>query len=146
MRSLWHRFCCDINADAIIFVVDSSDSNRFDEASDALQDLLSQDGLNESLPVLVLANKQDRRRARGGLEIGQALGLGRSRKPWHVHPCCALDGKGIPEGLDWICEKLFKNCSMKENVSSLASALSPLVVKSSPTITVRRPVPLTSKP
>ena len=45
------------NNDAVIYVVDSSDRERFDEAKEDLWDLISDDRLRDS-SLLVLANKQ----------------------------------------------------------------------------------------
>eukprot|EP00276_Gloeochaete_wittrockiana_P011364 CAMPEP_0184647628 /NCGR_PEP_ID=MMETSP0308-20130426/4607_1 /TAXON_ID=38269 /ORGANISM="Gloeochaete witrockiana, Strain SAG 46.84" /LENGTH=138 /DNA_ID=CAMNT_0027078775 /DNA_START=121 /DNA_END=534 /DNA_ORIENTATION=- len=55
VRTLWQDFLVD--ADAIIFMVDSGDSDRFPEASRELHALLQTETSN--IPVVVLANKCD---------------------------------------------------------------------------------------
>jgi GTPase SAR1 family protein len=54
-RPLWHYYF--ENNDAIIYVIDSSDRERFGEAKEELWDLIKDDRLRGS-SLLVLANKQ----------------------------------------------------------------------------------------
>ena len=54
-RPLWSYYF--ENNDAVIYVVDSSDRERFDEAKEELWDLITDDRLRDS-SLLVLANKQ----------------------------------------------------------------------------------------
>ncbi|ODV89051.1 hypothetical protein CANCADRAFT_133274 [Tortispora caseinolytica NRRL Y-17796] len=55
-RSLWERYCR--GADAIVFVVDSADSDLLPTVKSELHALCSQESL-EHIPLLVVANKQD---------------------------------------------------------------------------------------
>ncbi|KIM54476.1 hypothetical protein SCLCIDRAFT_1221972 [Scleroderma citrinum Foug A] len=55
-RSMWERYCHGM--DAIIFVVDSADRDKFDTARFELHQLLAQPGL-AGVPLLVLGNKND---------------------------------------------------------------------------------------
>ncbi|KAH8108776.1 Arl8a protein [Phellopilus nigrolimitatus] len=55
-RSMWDRYCK--GNDAIVFVVDSTDKERFDSARFELHSLLSSPQLAE-VPLLVLGNKCD---------------------------------------------------------------------------------------
>ena len=52
---MWHYYF--ENNDAVIYVIDSSDHERFDEAKEELWDLIKDDRLRDSA-LLVLANKQ----------------------------------------------------------------------------------------
>ena len=54
-RPLWYHYF--ENNDAIIYVIDSSDRERFDEAKEELWDLIKDDRLRNS-SLLILANKQ----------------------------------------------------------------------------------------
>merc|ERR1719456_220524 len=56
MRPLWNHYYK--NARGVIFVVDSHDSNRLQEASRELEELLNQEELRD-VPLLVFANKKD---------------------------------------------------------------------------------------
>ncbi|KAI0030420.1 Arl8a protein [Vararia minispora EC-137] len=55
-RSMWERYCHGV--DAIIFVVDSADPEKFETACFELHSLLSQQTL-AGVPLLVLGNKND---------------------------------------------------------------------------------------
>lgn len=55
-RSLWERYCSGV--DAIVFVVDASDKDKFETARFELHNLLSQPSL-QGVPLLVLGNKND---------------------------------------------------------------------------------------
>jgi len=56
IRPYWKNYF--ENTDALIYVVDSSDRRRLEEASDELQQLLEEDKLG-GIPVLIFGNKQD---------------------------------------------------------------------------------------
>merc|ERR1712159_647327 len=56
IRPYWKNYF--ENTDALIYVVDSSDRRRVEEAADELAELLEEDKLT-GIPVLVFANKQD---------------------------------------------------------------------------------------
>eukprot|EP00475_Leptophrys_vorax_P017945 TRINITY_DN2450_c0_g1_i1.p1 TRINITY_DN2450_c0_g1~~TRINITY_DN2450_c0_g1_i1.p1 ORF type:complete len:136 (-),score=47.73 TRINITY_DN2450_c0_g1_i1:98-505(-) len=55
-RQLWERYCFGMQA--IVYVVDSADSELFDEAKKELHALLSKTRLT-GIPLLLLANKND---------------------------------------------------------------------------------------
>jgi 50S ribosomal subunit-associated GTPase HflX len=56
VRELWEEFYS--NADAVVFMVDSADTQRFDEAKTELHQVLNSDQLR-SVPLLVFGNKSD---------------------------------------------------------------------------------------
>ncbi|KAI0059536.1 Arl8a protein [Artomyces pyxidatus] len=55
-RSMWERYCNGV--DAIVFVVDSTDRDKFETARFELHSLLNQPTLS-GVPLLVLGNKND---------------------------------------------------------------------------------------
>ncbi|KAI0648039.1 P-loop containing nucleoside triphosphate hydrolase protein [Trametes meyenii] len=55
-RSIWERYCNGV--DAVVFVVDSVDKEKFETARFELHQLLSQPSLH-GVPLLVLGNKND---------------------------------------------------------------------------------------
>lgn len=100
IRPLWKHYY--ENTDAIIYVVDSNDPDRLDEASAELHRLLSDDLLRNAR-VLVLANKQDLPGAARPDRVADGLKLGALRShEWRLQPCSAVSGDGIFEGLDWV--------------------------------------------
>jgi len=56
VRELWQNFYLEANA--ILFLVDSADVERFEEAKEELDGILNNPDLKD-VPVLVLANKID---------------------------------------------------------------------------------------
>ena len=56
VRDLWEEFYS--NADAVVFMVDSADKPRFDEAKAEIYQILESEDL-KSVPILVLGNKND---------------------------------------------------------------------------------------
>jgi GTPase SAR1 family protein len=56
VRDLWEEFYS--NADAVVFMVDSADKQRFDESKRELHQILESDELR-SVPILILGNKND---------------------------------------------------------------------------------------
>eukprot|EP00668_Euglena_longa_P040499 GGOE01053321.1.p1 GENE.GGOE01053321.1~~GGOE01053321.1.p1 ORF type:complete len:165 (+),score=13.98 GGOE01053321.1:19-513(+) len=70
-RAMWERYCRGVNA--IVFVVDSADSNSLGAATTELHELLSKPAL-ASIPLLVLGNKNDLPNALKGPEEHQRSG------------------------------------------------------------------------
>ena len=100
IRLLWKHYYQ--NTQGIIFVVDSNDRYRIDDAKEELQRMLSEDELKEA-DVLVFANKQDLQGSMNPQETTEKMGLASIRgRPWHCQGCCATMGDGLIEGLDWL--------------------------------------------
>lgn len=100
IRALW-RFYYE-NTDALIFLVDSNDRDRLQEAASELHKLAADDGLRSAV-ILVLANKQDLPQAMRTDEIAKHLALHSLKShPWYIQPCSALTGDGVFEGLGWV--------------------------------------------
>merc|ERR1712232_297654 len=109
LRPLWRHYYTGTNA--LIFVVDSNDTNpdRVDLAKQELHHLLQADEM-AGAAVLVFANKQDLPDAMPASELIQRLDLDRlsRRHQWYIQGCCAVNGKGLYEGLDWLASVLKK--------------------------------------
>ncbi len=84
----------------LIFVVDSADASRLEEAREELHAVLADDEMRE-VPVIVIANKQDLPTALSPSRVMEALCLGKmgSRK-WHVQGATATNGDGIYESME----------------------------------------------
>ncbi|KAL6080536.1 Arf GTPase arf1 [Balamuthia mandrillaris] len=104
IRPLWRHYFQ--NTHGVIFVVDSNDRERVDEAAEELQKMLREEELRDAT-LLVLANKQDMQGAMSVAEVTDRLGLHsmRSRK-WYIQATCATNGNGLYEGLDWLAHTL----------------------------------------
>ena len=78
--------------------------------------MLNEEELRDAA-LLVFANKQDQPGAKGAGEISEALRLGELKdRNWSIVACSAIDGRGVPEGMDWLVVS-FDACS--ERVFSL---------------------------
>jgi ADP-ribosylation factor protein 1 len=108
LRALWRHYYQYANA--LVFVVDSNDRDRTEEAHDELMRVLGEDECRD-WPVLVYANKQDLSNAMTVSEVADKLKLHNLRnRRWHIQGSCATTGEGLHEGLDWLsAEMLAKN-------------------------------------
>ena len=105
-RNLWEHYFQD--AQAIIFVIDSSDNLRIVVAKEEF-DMLLQHPMIKSrrIPVLFFANKMDIRNALTPVQISNLLKLDEMRdKPWHICASNALTGEGLPEGVEWLTDQM----------------------------------------
>jgi ADP-ribosylation factor protein 1 len=92
----------------LIFVVDSNDTDRINDARDELNKVLSDD-LLRNVPLLVWANKQDLPMAMNASTITDRLGLhGMRNREWWIQSCQATNGDGLYEGLEWLSKTLRK--------------------------------------
>jgi len=102
IRPLWRHYYT--GTQGLIFVVDSADRERIDEARRELHKIISDREMKDAI-ILVFANKQDLRGAFTPEEIPEKLGLTRLRnRTWYVQPCVATQGDGLTEGLTWLSQ------------------------------------------
>ncbi|KAE8282378.1 Adseverin Gelsolin-like protein Scinderin [Larimichthys crocea] len=96
-------------ADGIVFVVDSVDAERIEEAKTELHKI-TRLAENQGVPVLVVANKQDLRNSLSLAEMESMLALGElsTATPWHLQPACAIIGEGLQEGLEKLHAMIMK--------------------------------------
>ncbi|KAJ3452622.1 adp-ribosylation factor [Anaeramoeba flamelloides] len=100
IRPLWRHYFT--GTQGLIFVVDSNDRARIDEARNELHKIISDREMRESL-LLVFANKQDLPNVMTPAEITERLELHKLRdRNWFVQPTCAINGDGLFEGLTWL--------------------------------------------
>ena len=100
IRSLWRHYYA--GASGLIFVIDSTDVDRIEEASEALNSILGDQDM-KSTPVLIFANKQDSENAMTVEEITKKIGIKdipQERRKWRIQPCSAWTGDGVMEGLE----------------------------------------------
>jgi len=106
IRPLWRHYFT--NTQGLIFVVDSNDRERIQEAAAELNKMVNEEELRESV-ILVFANKQDLPNALSTSELTEKLGLHNLRgRKWFVQAACATQGTGLYEGLDWLSSELSK--------------------------------------
>ncbi len=100
IRALWRLYYQE--TDGIIFVVDSNDRDRVQEAKAELFRLLKEDELRNCV-LLVYANKQDLPNVMTTTELTDKLGLLLLRnRNWYIQSTSAVKGAGLFEGLEWL--------------------------------------------
>jgi small GTP-binding protein len=105
IRKLWKHYYN--NSDGIIFVIDSADVERIEEAVEELRYLMNEEELKDC-PLLIIANKQDLLGALSPNELTKKLGLDISKRAWLVQGASAISGQGLKEGFDWMASTLLK--------------------------------------
>ena len=106
LRPLWQHYFQ--NSEGLIYIVDSNDPERFAEASEELQSIVTDDRMR-GVPVMMLANKQDLPHSRNVSEVTEKLGMHNLKdRAWHVQGCCAVTGDGLLEGMNEL-SRMVKN-------------------------------------
>lgn len=93
-----------------MWVVDSSDTSRFDLVQKELANLLQQERL-AGATLLIWANKQDIQGSYSAERIVQFLKLQDfqyKNRHWSIIECSAITGDGLVEGMDWLVEDISK--------------------------------------
>lgn len=132
LRGLWQSYYASCHA--IIFVIDSSDvgdadlsklaeangatiddTGRLEECRLVLEDVL-QNADAEGVPLLVLANKQDREDCVEVVRIKEGFvrkvfegEKGAALRDSRVLPCSALTGTGVEEAVEWVRSRVLWN-------------------------------------
>ncbi|KAK3060779.1 ADP-ribosylation factor, Arf Arf6 [Coniosporium uncinatum] len=101
IRPLWRHYFS--GTQGLVFVIDSNDRDRMDEARTELARIIQDREMRDAL-LLVFANKQDIPGAMRPDELSRKLKLDEIAKNhiWKVEPSCATTGEGIFEGLEWL--------------------------------------------
>ncbi|KAF2497163.1 ARF/SAR superfamily [Lophium mytilinum] len=128
LRGLWQSYYASCHA--IVFVIDSTDvgdadiaslgagtaedgeKGRLEECRKVLESVLQNED-TEGVPLLVLANKQDREDCVEVVRIKEGLvrkvfegESGGSVRDSRVLPCSALTGTGVQEAVEWLCSRV----------------------------------------
>lgn len=113
-RRLWQNYLAA--AEGIVFMVDCTDFERFPEAREELNKLLTTDELSE-VPFLILGNKIDAKNAVSESQLKQYLGLesttGKTQtslpkgvQPLEVYMCSVVKRAGYADGFRWLANFL----------------------------------------
>merc|ERR1712190_508223 len=104
IRPLWRHYYQ--GTQGLIFVVDSNDRDRAEDAREELMKMLNEDETRDAV-LLVFANKQDLPNAMTAAEVTEKLGLPNMRnRRWFIQSARATTGDGLYEGLDWMSRAL----------------------------------------
>ena len=107
MVPLWsHYYYTD--SVGVVFVVDSSDVERIEEASNILSEVLSDEKLKKK-PLLVLSNKVDLVKSKNTTEMTDLLCLQKYKdREWFIQETSATTGLGLEEGFYWLAKNIMK--------------------------------------
>jgi len=101
---------------------DDSSKGRLDECRKVLESVLQNED-TEGVPLLVLANKQDRENCVEVVRIKEGLvrkvfegESGGSVRDSRVLPCSALTGTGVQEAVEWLCSRVKWNTEARPPV------------------------------
>ncbi|KAF2313054.1 hypothetical protein GH714_008927 [Hevea brasiliensis] len=104
IRPYWR--CYFPNTQAVIYVVDSSDTDRIGIAKEEFHAILEEEELKGAV-VLIFANKQDLPGALDDAAVTEALELHKIKnRQWAIFKTCAVKGEGLSEGMDWLSNTL----------------------------------------
>ena len=102
-RSVWDVYF--VNTDAIIYVIDSHDSN-YEESKNQFYKLLENEALKNAV-ILIYANKQDLSGAKSVNDIIALYELNKLKDHvWNIQPCSAQTGEGLITGMKWLSDQL----------------------------------------
>ena len=106
VRPLWKSYTR--NTDGIVFVIDSVDVDRLEEARLELL-RMAKCSENAGVPILIVANKQDLPGSIDAPEVEKALTLHElTGHLYHVQGACAITGDGLDDGLNHLYEMIVK--------------------------------------
>lgn len=109
LQSLWDKYYAESHG--IIYIIDSVDTTRIPESKLAFDKMLQSDAL-DTVPLLILANKQDVEGCMSVLDIkkafhdsSQAIGT----RDCMIRAVSALTGQGVNEGIEWMVQCCKRN-------------------------------------
>ena len=114
IRVLWKHYF--LNTDAVIFVVNSQDRDRLEDAKEEIKKLASEKCL-KNCSFLIMANKQDLNNSLPPGEICELLDMGKLKKIWLVQATSGVTGHGLKESMDWIKDNYRKCQVCKERLT-----------------------------
>eukprot|EP00948_MAST-09A_sp_MAST-9A-sp1_P001918 g1918.t1 len=116
IRPYWKNYYD--NTDALVFVIDSADEARLEEAVTELNTLLNEELLS-NVPVLVYANKQDLMSAMDSDEIMSSINSTCKTVTWmKCFACSAKTGEGIQDGLSELVKRVNNDDSSSSSSGS----------------------------
>jgi len=106
IRPLWRHYFT--GTDALIYVVDSSDMGRIEDAKREFLRIVTDNEMEDTV-ILVLANKQDLEQAVSVEEVKDQLEVERLEgRTCLVRGACGKSGEGIEEAIGWLAEEIVK--------------------------------------
>eukprot|EP00462_Mataza_sp_D1_P000758 CAMPEP_0175095352 /NCGR_PEP_ID=MMETSP0086_2-20121207/4104_1 /TAXON_ID=136419 /ORGANISM="Unknown Unknown, Strain D1" /LENGTH=184 /DNA_ID=CAMNT_0016368583 /DNA_START=19 /DNA_END=573 /DNA_ORIENTATION=+ len=111
IRPYWQNYYD--NTDALVYVIDSADKKRVEETGVEMNELIENEKLS-TVPILILANKQDLHNSLSAKDIAQELNLVNIRdRPWQINGVSAKTGEGLDDAFKWVVETVNSNKTKK---------------------------------
>ncbi|ODV81334.1 putative ADP-ribosylation factor in the carboxypeptidase Y pathway [Suhomyces tanzawaensis NRRL Y-17324] len=125
LRSMWSRYYKSCHG--IIFIIDSTDTERFQECYETLKEIAHDESWNSeensdllNVPILMLANKQDLPQAVDlvSLKTGVFIQLVSELEATDskLLPVSVLENQGLRESLEWLVTRLIYNKGNKQPI------------------------------
>ncbi|XP_046568419.1 ADP-ribosylation factor-like protein 2 [Haliotis rubra] len=110
-RRVYRRRFYYTHPDVVLFMVDSDDRARIQEAQEELR-LTANYEDHKDIPFLVLANKQDRRDAMTVTEVAEALDFQNILKTHRANiiGCSVVSRQGLKDAMDWLIQDFRSPC------------------------------------
>jgi ADP-ribosylation factor protein 6 len=100
IRPLWRHYYSETQA--LIFVVDSTDKTRMDEAKSEFHRIIEDKEMKDAV-ILIFANKNDLPFGMTTEEITEMLELSKLKdRQWSIQSCCGISGEGLVDGFTWL--------------------------------------------
>jgi ADP-ribosylation factor protein 1 len=116
IRPLYRHYFA--NTQALIYVIDSNDRERINEARDELQRMLSEDELKDVI-LLVLANKNDLPNCMSVDEVKKSIDFdGLKPKFKNIISTCAPKGDGLYEAFGWLADSIKGSVTSEANTTT----------------------------
>lgn len=113
LQSLWDKYYAESHA--IIYVVDSSDTERIEESKQAFDQMMSNSSIG-NIPLLLLANKQDLENCMSVSSVKNAFKENNhkiGRRDVKALGTSALRGDGLDEGIKWLVKCIKRNSTIR---------------------------------
>lgn len=101
LRVIWSKYYSESHG--IVYVVDSANERRFEDAKTTLQTMIAHPEL-QGIPLLVLANKQDLENAHNSQAVKAHLGIDSHSGAFAAFDVCALSRDGIEPAMNWLVD------------------------------------------
>lgn len=115
LRTIWNKYYSESHG--LVFVVDSANENRFEEAKATLHTLAEHPEL-QGIPLLVLANKMDLEAARSVRAIRTFLEVDRLDMEVATHAISALTCQGIEPAMTWLVDSVRNSSRFLDKANS----------------------------
>eukprot|EP01100_Stratorugosa_tubuloviscum_P003993 TRINITY_DN197_c0_g1_i1.p1 TRINITY_DN197_c0_g1~~TRINITY_DN197_c0_g1_i1.p1 ORF type:complete len:181 (+),score=74.13 TRINITY_DN197_c0_g1_i1:372-914(+) len=106
VRDLWRHYF--EQTDAIVWVVDASNPERFNESKNALNAALRDAAMPRECPFLIAANKSDQPGCQNAEAIKTALNLASALngRSYQVFATSSRNGEGVDPGFTWLRQEI----------------------------------------